>query len=388
MKSAQACGRPAMFICKIVATMMPSRSTTRMNILRRSGRFGLAMPAARPTARVPLLCNSAGTLLKPDPGKRSSTRSRNCTIVCTMNSALRPRSMMGGQIFRELNLFCFRRRRAATAAAAWRRLRQERGEVAGCPGFDAGLLHESEIAKPIDETVLPFSKRRAIAIRQSATHAAAVTQGIARMTAIAVYVHFDVGNSGLQRGRQIFVGPNGVDAITRAGADNECRRTVVRNRRSRAAREGSRAGIREDDKIGSGRNYAQRIAAVFLVEVLEENRRGRRPFGPGRKSHDADFIGIDVPLFGVGAHQSNGLEGIVDRIGLHIATIPAQAIAQDDRVDAVVVKVGNKVGALRTDVECIMAAASGENDRRAGVDSSFHRVDLYRRVMNVDDPGD
>src|SRR5262245_50838502 len=91
----------------------------------------------------------------------------------------------------------WKRERSACAGTAslrrfvlWRRLGQKDSNIAGCFGFDARFLQKSQIAEPIDKTVLPGSERE-VTIAQACIHARAVTQRLSRMPPIAVNVHLD-----------------------------------------------------------------------------------------------------------------------------------------------------------------------------------------------------
>ena len=114
----------------------------------------------------------------------------------------------------------------------------------------------------------------------------------------------------------------------------------------------------------------------FLSKSSNSTADGSRQFRARREAHDADLVRIDVPLLGVGAHHADGLLRIVHRVGLRVVAVAAQAIAQDDRVDAVVVKERNEIGALRADVQGVVPAARHQDHRRAGIDAAIHRCGL------------
>ena len=80
--------------------------------------------------------------------------------------------------------------------------------VLGRPGFNTGFLQKSEVAKPVDEPVLPGPVRDAVPVRQPAAHP------VARMAAIAVNVHFNVGHAGPQHRAKIIVRPHGMYGIS------------------------------------------------------------------------------------------------------------------------------------------------------------------------------
>ncbi len=82
----------------------------------------------------------------------------------------------------------------------------------------------------------------------------------------------------------------------------------------------------------------------------------------GRESGNADAIGVDVPLPGVGSRGANGALGVEQR---HLAPAPGQAVFQDDAGDAVLVEpLGNAV-ALSAGDEAAIAAAGANDDGRA-----------------------
>ena len=91
---------------------------------------------------------------------------------------------------------------------------------------------------------------------------------------------------------------------------------------------------------------------------------------------------------GVRPHQPDRLLRVGDRVGGDVVAVLAQAIAQDHRVDAVVVEERHEVGALGADVEGVVAAAGDEDHRRAGVDAAIDGVELDARVVDVDDAAD
>src|SRR5438132_9950975 len=91
-----------------------------------------------------------------------------------------------------------------------RGLSGECGDVTRSLGLDSRFLEETQITKPINEAVLPFADGNAIAIRQACRHSAAVRHRFARMTAIAIDVHLDIWNGGVEHRGKIFVGPKGM----------------------------------------------------------------------------------------------------------------------------------------------------------------------------------
>ena len=119
--------------------------------------------------------------------------------------------------------------------------------------FNAGLLQEAKIAEPVDKSILPGSKRDSVAVGEAPGHFGAVGKRISWMAAVAVDVHFDVWHSKVEHGSEIFHGPDGVDAVAGAAADNEGRRHVSRYWRCGSAfSERGGARIDDADEIGSG----------------------------------------------------------------------------------------------------------------------------------------
>src|SRR5262245_56620289 len=98
------------------------------------------------------------------------------------------------------------------------------------------------------------------------------------MAAIAVNVHFNVGNPGLQHGDEILVRPDGVAPVTGARASDESRGNVAGDWRSGIAGEWRRARINDAHKIGPRGNSSQQIArvAVLFIEVIKKYRCRRR----------------------------------------------------------------------------------------------------------------
>ena len=162
------------------------------------------------------------------------------------------------------------------------------------------------------------------------------------------------------------------------------------NGRVGAAGERSGPGIDERRRNRAARKFrrADRSARCFLFELVEEDGAGAASSAPAEKPMMPILFGIDVPFLGVGAHEADGLEGVVDGVGLRVVAVRAEAVAEDDGVDAVVVEVRNKVGAFSADVQRVVPAAGGEDDGGAGVDAAIHRMHLDRRIVDVDDAVD
>src|SRR6266566_5208715 len=91
----------------------------------------------------------------------------------------------------------------AAAFATALGLTEKSGSVPGRLCFHSGLLKKAQIPEPVYEAALPCPEWDAVAVGQPGAHAAAVTQQLAGMAAIAVNVHLDVWNRLLQHGREI-----------------------------------------------------------------------------------------------------------------------------------------------------------------------------------------
>ena len=211
------------------------------------------------------------------------------------------------------------------------------------------------------------------------------------MPAVAVQVHLDVRHAELQHRGEVVHRPDRVAAIARGAAGDERRRHVLGNRRRDAVlRERRRPRIDDADEVRPGRHAGQRIGGigVLRVELGVEHRRRRRQLGARREAHDADLARIDPERRGVRPHQADRLLRIGDGVRGDVVAVLPQAVAQDHRVDAVVVEERHEVGALGADVEGVVAAAGDEDHHRPGVDAAIDGVELDARVVDVDDAAD
>jgi hypothetical protein len=68
----------------------------------------------------------------------------------------------------------------------------------------AGLFKKSEIAEPIDETVLPGAEGHVAPIGEPGGHASAVGKSLTGMTTVPVYVQFDIRHTKLEHGVEEF----------------------------------------------------------------------------------------------------------------------------------------------------------------------------------------
>src|SRR5262249_40381302 len=130
-----------------------------------------------------------------------------------------------------------------TALPGGRLLAEKGRSIVGGLGFYARFLQETQVAKPVDEAVLPFAEGNPVAVGQAGSHPGTIAQRVARMATVTVDVHFYIWNPGLEHGSEVFVSPNGVDAVAGTGADNEGRRSIARDRWIRVSGKGCWARI-------------------------------------------------------------------------------------------------------------------------------------------------
>src|SRR5262245_7876434 len=88
--------------------------------------------------------------------------------------------------------------RCSPALPATRRLAHVCRNVARGFRLHSTLLQKSQVTKPVDETVLPFPKRYPVPICQPRGHAGPVAHRVPRMPPVAVNVHFNIRNAGLE----------------------------------------------------------------------------------------------------------------------------------------------------------------------------------------------
>ena len=100
--------------------------------------------------------------------------------------------------------------------------------------LDSRLLQKTQIAKPVDEAVLPRAVGRVVTIRQTAAHPAAVSHGVAGMAALRINMHFEIRRANSQHRGEVFVRPDGMNLVVGSRAHNKRRRNVAWNRRRRA----------------------------------------------------------------------------------------------------------------------------------------------------------
>ena len=89
-----------------------------------------------------------------------------------------------------------------------------------------------------------------------------------------------------------------------------------------------------------------RCSSCRTSSKLDRGRRGE--LGASGKAHDADLVRIDVPFLRMRADHADRLLRVVDRVGLRVVAVAPQTIAQNDRIDAVVVEERNEVRALES----------------------------------------
>src|SRR5438046_1042545 len=84
-------------------------------------------------------------------------------------------------------------------------------------------------------------------------------------------------------------------------------------------------------------------------------------------------------------HQPYGLKGIANRVVLHVVTVPAQPVSQNNGVHSKIIKVVNKIAALGADIQTVMSATSREDNRRPSVASRFHSMNFDGRIVDIGD---
>src|SRR5438445_4747177 len=108
---------------------------------------------------------------------------------------------------------------------------------------------------------------------------------------------------------------------------------------------------------------------MLLIKLLEEQRSRSRQLRPGRKTHDANLLWVEIPVLRMCSNQADSLQPIIHHIRLHVVAIFPQPISQDHRVYSILIKERHEIGAFRADVKRVVAASSRENDGAPGVDS-------------------
>ena len=121
-------------------------------------------------------------------------------------------------------------------------------------GFHSGLAQKFKVAKPIDEPVLPGSKRRVVAILQSI-----------RMNAVPIDMHLQIRNLRRQKRPEILIGPIRVLLIIGACARNKRRRCICGNRGIGIARKRRRTGINQPDEMRPGTPFIMLYCSGSLM---------------------------------------------------------------------------------------------------------------------------
>ena len=179
--------------------------------------------------------------------------------------------------------------------------------------------------------------------------------------------------------------------VTGAATDDEGGRHVLRDGRSGAAAgKGRGTGVDHANEVRAGRDSGEGVGGVrvLLIPIFKEHGGRGGEFRTGGEAHDADFVGVDAPFLCISADHADGLLGVINGVRLGVVAILAEAVAEDDGVDAVVVKERDEVRAFAAHVEGVVASAGHQDNRRAGVDGLFHHVHFERRVVDVDNAAD
>jgi hypothetical protein len=84
--------------------------------------------------------------------------------------------------------------------------------------------------------------------------------------------------------------------------------------------------------------------------------------------------------------EANRLKGVVHGVGLRLVTIDAEAIAKNDRRDAMLLEERNEVGSFGSHPQNLMPAAGCHDHGCAGIRRIIAgKMNFNRRVVNVDD---
>jgi hypothetical protein len=96
-------------------------------------------------------------------------------------------------------------------------------------------------------------------------------------------------------------------------------------------------------------------------------------------------VRIEIEFFSEGAHESYGLQGIVNRVLLGIVAVIAKAIPQYYAIDAIVEKIGYGIDAFASNHKATMPATGEQDNDRTGVHVLFHAMNFNGGIMDVDD---
>ena len=245
-----------------------------------------------------------------------------------------------------------------------RRALHERGHILRRQGFDAWLVEEAQVArqwmKRSCQVPSPVKSRYCKAIA---------------VAAAGIDVHLHIGDAGIQHGREIFIGPHGMDLVLPAGAGDEGWRRIFRDRRrpilaGPGGREQRRARIDRSRRnpAASSRPPADRWrrrswrsnSGYWIAAAMVSSAPAEKPATPilcGSIFHSAAWART----------SADRLLEVIDAVGLGLIAVAAQAVAQDDGVDAVLEEIGHRIGAFQADHQSAVAAAGRQDDGGAGI---------------------
>ena len=177
-----------------------------------------------------------------------------------------------------------------------------------------------------------------------------------------------------------------MNPVAPAGTRDESRRRIAGNRWLAAPGKERRPRIDQPGKIRPGRDLGEWVPGlvIVLIELGPLECGGGGQFGTGGKADNTDLVRIETPVFGVGAHELDRLQGVVHAVGLGLVAVAAQAVADDNGTHAVMGEKLDERGGF-TDIQRFVASASGENDRRAGVELAVAPMKFDGRIVNVND---
>src|SRR5260221_2157569 len=100
-------------------------------------------------------------------------------------------------------LWAWRADRVLLRCLNW--LRDERGDVPGCLGFGPRFLQKTQISKPINKPILPGSKGNPVPFTQPGAHPAPIRHLFTGMPAVAIDMHFDIRDPGMDHCGKVFI---------------------------------------------------------------------------------------------------------------------------------------------------------------------------------------
>ena len=154
------------------------------------------------------------------------------------------------------------------------------------------------------------------------------------------------------------------------------------------AGERRRARIDERDEVGPRAHARQRIAGSCCSPASNSSNKtaaGATSSAPAEKPMMPIFFGSMFHSFAWARTTRTACCASYTASVCAIVAVAAQAVAQDDRVHAVVVEERDEVRAFGADVQRVVPAARHQDHRRAGVVRRIDDVHFDRRIVDVDD---